>query len=82
MKVRVASAALGALTMLGLGMTTAPQAQAAYVAYLYQSGSDVIATGSGSFDLGGLSLVEANPSLEQFHETWRRVPGQRRRLDR
>jgi PEP-CTERM motif len=49
-------ATLGALAALGLSVATAPQAQAAYVAYLYQSGSNVVATGSGSIDLDGLSV--------------------------
>lgn len=42
--------ALGALAVLGLGVGMAPKAKAAYIAYLYQDGTNVVATGSGSLD--------------------------------
>jgi hypothetical protein len=48
-------AAVGALAVLCMGVAIPPQVQAAYVAYLYQDGSNVVATGSGSFDVLGLT---------------------------
>ena len=50
------SAALATLMVLGLGAATLPKAEAAYTAYLYDSGADVLATGSGSLDLDGLTF--------------------------
>jgi hypothetical protein len=51
---RMKVAGLGALAALGLGVGTAPKADAAYVAYLYQDGTSVLVTGSGSIDTAGL----------------------------
>jgi hypothetical protein len=45
--------AIGAAMLIGL---SAPQAQAGYLVDLTQQGGDVVATGSGSIDLTGLTL--------------------------
>ncbi len=50
------SPALGALVVLGLIVGMSPKAEAAYIAYLYQDGPDVVATGSGSLDTSGLTF--------------------------
>jgi hypothetical protein len=47
-------AALGAALLLGL---SAPSAQAGYVVMLTQQGSNVVASGSGTLDLTGLTLT-------------------------
>jgi hypothetical protein len=51
---RIAGAAIGAATLIGL---SAPPGQAAYIVHLTQEGSDVVATGSGTIDLAGLSVA-------------------------
>jgi hypothetical protein len=51
------SAALATLLVLGLGAATVPKADAAFTLYLYESGADVVGTGSGSLDLDGLTFV-------------------------
>lgn len=48
---------LGAAVVIGYG----PMAQAAYTVTLAQVGSNVVATGSGSLDLAGLSFLESGP---------------------
>jgi hypothetical protein len=53
--------ALGALAVLALGVGLAPKAEAGYIAYLYQDGGNVIATGSGSLDISGLSFSGTGP---------------------
>jgi hypothetical protein len=50
---------LCALVVAGLGVATAPKAEAAYVAYLFQDGSNVVGTGSGSIDTTDLSFIES-----------------------
>jgi hypothetical protein len=54
-------AALGVAMLIGYG----PMAQAAYTVMLQQEGTSVVATGSGTIDLTGLSLSysTANPAL-------------------
>jgi hypothetical protein len=55
--IRIArAAALGVATLIGGGVSV-PIAQAAYTVTLLQEGSNVVATGSGSFDLTALSLT-------------------------
>jgi hypothetical protein len=49
------AAALGAAMLIGCGLS-APPAQAGYVVTLEQVGSNVVATGSGTLDLAGLTL--------------------------
>ena len=56
--------------VVGLGVAAAPKAEATYIAYLYQDGSNVVATGSGSLDTTDLSFfgtsrapVEVNASF-------------------
>lgn len=41
---------------LGLGLSTAPNVQAAFIATVVPSGPNVVVTGAGSIDLAGLSL--------------------------
>jgi PEP-CTERM motif len=48
--------AFGALAV-GASVVAAPKANAAFIAYLYQDGADVVAAGSGSIDLGGLNFL-------------------------
>jgi hypothetical protein len=48
------TAALGVLTVLGLGAGIAPRAEAAYIMTVEQAGSNVVATGSGSIDVTAL----------------------------
>jgi len=50
------NSAFGALAVLGLGFAAVPKADAAYTAYLYQDGSNVVGTGSGSLNLTALAL--------------------------
>jgi hypothetical protein len=51
---RIAIVASCLLAVVGLGLSTAPKAKAAYIEYLYQNGTDVVATGSGSINTTGL----------------------------
>jgi hypothetical protein len=53
--------ALGAAAAIGVGLS-APSVQAGYVVDLTQQGGDVVATGSGSIDLTGLSLLDGTES--------------------
>ena len=46
--------AMGIALLIGFGLV-APAAQAAYIVNLLQEGSDVVASGSGTIDLAGLS---------------------------
>jgi hypothetical protein len=59
---RTKVAGLGALAALVLGFVTAPRADAAFIATMDQVGSDVVITGSGSFDTAGLTSIPAAPS--------------------
>lgn len=47
--------ALGALAVVAASVAMAPQAGAAYIAYVYQDGANVVATGTGSIDFTALS---------------------------
>jgi hypothetical protein len=47
--------AFGALATLGLGLASVDKAEAAYIAYLYQDGGNVVGTGSGSLDTSDLT---------------------------
>jgi hypothetical protein len=59
--IRIArAAALGVATLIGGGVS-APIAQAAYTVTLLQEGSNVVATGSGTFDLAALPVVNPGP---------------------
>jgi hypothetical protein len=51
----LSGAALGAAVAIGLGLSALP-ARAQYVVTLRQEGDDVIATGSGTLDLAGLTF--------------------------
>ena len=53
---RIGGAAAISMAMLGAGLCAAP-AQAAYIVTLAQVGSNVVATGNGTIDTAGLSLV-------------------------
>ncbi len=57
----VARLALAAVCAAGVTAGAARPAEAAYIAYIYQSGSDVVATGSGSIDTS--DLVSAGSSF-------------------
>jgi hypothetical protein len=48
-------ASICALAVLGLGLAEAPKANAALTVYLYQDGSNVVATGGGSLNLTDFS---------------------------
>jgi hypothetical protein len=56
---RNTAVSLGAAAF-GLSLVAVPKADAAYVAYIYQNGANVVVTGSGSIDLTDLSLFGAN----------------------
>jgi PEP-CTERM motif len=65
-------ATFGAL-MAGAIVVGAPKANAAYIAYLYQDGSNVLATGAGSLNLtdltgspGGIATPAIDPSFPFF----------------
>jgi hypothetical protein len=65
------NSAFGALAVLGLGFAAVPKADAAYTAYLYQDGSNVVGTGSGSLNLTALTLqgtdiTDASADVEPF----------------
>jgi hypothetical protein len=59
-------AALGALAVLGLGGGVVPKAQAAFVATIEQVGSNVVVTGSGTINLGGLSLQTSGLAISSM----------------
>ncbi len=79
-----AISSLVAATVLGvtIGVMTAPRAQAAYIVTLEQVGSNVVATGSGTIDLSGLSYVETSAQVVEivptiaFINTGPTVPGE------
>jgi hypothetical protein len=52
----VGAGALGVTLLLGSGLILSP-AQAAYIVVLEEVGNDVVATGSGTLDLGGLTFL-------------------------
>lgn len=54
--------AVGALVVLGVSAGTVSKAEAAYIVTLQQDGSNVVATGSGSIDLTGLTYVITDSS--------------------
>jgi len=61
--------AAGVMAIVGLGLAGMPKADAAYIAYLYQDGSNVVGTGSGSLNLAALTLsgtdiTDATAALE------------------
>ncbi|MGH7050670.1 MAG: PEP-CTERM sorting domain-containing protein [Acetobacteraceae bacterium] len=62
MKSVAGTAALGAALLLGCGLAAVP-AQADYIVTLTQAGSNVVATGSGTIDLTGLSSVGSGGSI-------------------
>jgi hypothetical protein len=55
MKTALFAAAIGVAMLTGYGLSAQP-AQAAYIVDLTQEGSNVVATGSGTIDLAGLTL--------------------------
>jgi PEP-CTERM motif len=57
------AAALGAAAAIGVGLSVLP-AQAGYVVTLKQEGKDVVATGSGTINLAGLSFDPDLPPTE------------------
>lgn len=61
MRITIISA-LGALAVVAASVSMAPQAEAAYIAYLYQDGANVVATGSGSLDVTALSYAGSGGS--------------------
>jgi hypothetical protein len=75
LKMRISKiVALGALATLGLGLASVEKAEAAYTAYLYQDGGNVVGTGNGSLDTTDLSNLglegasnSVNASLGYFH---------------
>ena len=56
-------ASIGAAMLIGL---SAPSAQAGYVVDLTQEGSNVVATGSGTIDLTGLSFRLTTTDVSAF----------------
>jgi hypothetical protein len=59
------AAAIGVAMLVGFGLS-APPAQAGYTVTLEQVGSDVVATGSGTIDLAGLSFVMSGGTAAQI----------------
>lgn len=53
---------LGAVAVLALGVAMAPKAKAAYIVTLQQSGNNVVATGSGSLNINGLTKYSSPTS--------------------
>jgi hypothetical protein len=51
-----------AFAVLGVGFLAAPEADAAYIAYLYQDSTNVAATGSGSLNVSSCSDFGGIPS--------------------
>jgi hypothetical protein len=58
MKTALYAAAIGTAMLTGYGLS-APPAQAAFVVDLTQQGANVVASGSGAFDLTGLSFIRS-----------------------
>jgi hypothetical protein len=54
----IAAAALGAVMVIGCGLSD-PPAQAAYIVTLAQQGTSVVATGSGTIDTAGLNFLRS-----------------------
>jgi hypothetical protein len=49
---------IAAVAVLAFGVGVAPRAEAAFIATIEQSGSDVVVSGGGSFDLSGLAFAD------------------------
>jgi hypothetical protein len=49
---------------------SASSARAAYIVTFSQSGTDVVASGSGTIDLGGLSFVTSGPTMPEVAPTF------------
>ena len=67
---RVRKRSIAVMLALTASLAVATPASAEYIAYIYQDGPNVVATGSGSLDLAGLSFLfnarqipVVNPSL-------------------
>ncbi len=54
-------ATVAGLSILALTAAAAQRARAEYIGYVYQDGANVVASGSGSLDLAGLTFLETNP---------------------
>ena len=59
--------AVGALVVLGVSAGTVTKAEAAYIVTLQQDGSNVVATGSGSIDLTGLTYSITDSTSPFLH---------------
>ncbi len=46
-----------------LGLAAAPNANAAYIAYMYQDGANVVVTGSGSLNLSGIAYTTSGTAF-------------------
>jgi len=62
---RLSGVALGAAAAIGVGLAVLP-AQAQYIVTFREVGGDVVATGSGSIDLAGLSLTATQSVMSQI----------------
>ncbi len=62
---RLSDAALGAAVAIGVGLSVLP-ARAGYVVVLQQEAGGVVATGSGSIDLTGLTFLESTSGTGAF----------------
>jgi hypothetical protein len=56
----------GALILASVAATTAEQARAAYAVDLTQKGSNVVATGSGTINLGDLTFLLSQPGFPEI----------------
>ena len=77
------AAALGVAMLIGCGLS-APPAQAGYIVTLEQVGSNVVATGSGTIDLAGLSLNTspfADAGMNPMHGVIRTGPTSGAQID-
>src|ERR1700709_437732 len=62
-KMRISKiAALGALTTWA-SIAVTPKAQAAFIVTIEQVGANVVVTGSGTIELGGLTYIESTGAL-------------------